>query len=274
MVEKSPVEPEGRARDDWIRLDPLAASPAEVEVWRIDPTRTDLGRYRALLGPEDDLRAEAIRSPVAREAFVATRGLLRSRLGDLLGSDPASLVFRVGPHGKPTLEAAPRDSRLRFNVSHCSGCGLAAIASGRDVGVDVEIGDDRRGCDAIARRYFSSRENAELGRLDESLRVPAFFRIWTRKEAYVKARGEGIRMGFSTFDVSADAARARLIETRGEPEAAGAWSLVALDPGEGFFGALCYGRAEGRHAGAVEGEDVEPEVRLSETARAEDCGRG
>jgi 4'-phosphopantetheinyl transferase len=141
-----------------------------------------------------------------------------------------------GTHGKPFL-ASPDDG-LDFNLSHSGRWLLFAFARGRAVGVDVESMDRAVDWDAVARRFFSAREQAALQSLPAEQRRGAFFRCWTRKEAYLKATGQGVTLGLSRFAVTlapgGPAALAWVEE--GDPQG---WSIADVDPEPGYAGALC-----------------------------------
>jgi 4'-phosphopantetheinyl transferase len=170
---------------------------------------------------------------------VAARGGLRDVLSRYTGTTPESLRFSYGGHGKPFLGDEGGGGLLRFNVSHSNGVALYAVAAGREVGVDIEhVREDFAGLD-IAERFFSSREVAALRALPGAERPGAFFDCWTRKEAYIKARGEGLSCPLHLFSVSLTPGQpAALLCTDDEPQEAARWSLVELFPGEGFRAAL------------------------------------
>jgi 4'-phosphopantetheinyl transferase len=171
---------------------------------------------------------------------------------------PASLRFRYGARGKPSLEGSwPH----RFNLSHSGLLGLFAIARGRSLGVDVERVEEKRSLEKIAARFFSSDECAALKRLPEDQRPAGFYNAWTRKEAYIKATGEGLATPLASFSVSlAPGAAARLLQHRDDPAEVDRWSLVALDVGVGYRAALM---TEG-HELRVRCFEAEPLLRASE----------
>jgi 4'-phosphopantetheinyl transferase len=146
-----------------------------------------LPRLQALLGPPELERLARLRRADDRERFLLGRGVLRLTLGHWLGQDPAALVFRQGPHGKPWLDGAPP-----FNLSHSGDLVLLAFHGSRDVGVDVER--ERPGLEwqAIARRTFAPERLARLEALPATQQERAFLREWCRLEAELKARGTGL----------------------------------------------------------------------------------
>jgi len=212
---------------------PPALAEKELDVWRaslgLSPEK--LENLEATLTAEEKERAGKFLVPGARESFVAARGILRELLGAYLGIGAGQVKFRFGAQGKPFL-AAIHDSPLSFNMSHSHGMGLFAFAESSEIGVDIEqVRTDFKGME-IASRFFSEQEITELKKLPTLKANEAFFGYWTRKEAYVKAHGEGLSIPLSSFTVSLSA-QEQLLEVEGA-----AWSCFALEPATGFAGAL------------------------------------
>ena len=158
----------------------------------------------------------------------------------------ATFAFQYSPSGKPSLRDVTESGDLHFNVSHADGVALYAITRGRAIGVDIERVRADMANERIAARFFSPREVATLRSLRPDLQSEAFFTCWTRKEAYVKARGVGITAGLDQFDVSlAPDEPAAILANRDASEAHRPWSLYHLAPCPGYVGAVA---AEGeRH---------------------------
>jgi 4'-phosphopantetheinyl transferase len=202
----------------------------------------------------EDERARSARFHFERDRvrFVVARGALRNILGHYLNVPPGSLRFGYGAHGKPSLlpefvmgSSGLAAGKLEFNVSHSHTLALVAVAQGRALGVDIE----RLRADAserqLAERFFSAQEVSALCALPDAQQPRAFFDCWTRKEAYIKARGEGLSFPLAEFDVSLQPGMpATLLCVRGDALEAGRWSLRTLDVGPGYAAAL-----------AVEGSD-------------------
>jgi len=189
---------------DWKAAPPEFSLPDdEITIWRasLDCEAAAARNLEALLSPDEISRADRFHFPRDRARFVAGRGILRTLLGAYLKREPPSLNFRYGPQGKPELEQNQANS-LHFNLSHKEGLGVYAFARQRKLGIDVEaIATDFPGED-IARRFFSHRELQELIALSPDLRAEAFFLAWTRKEAYIKAQGQGLHIKLNSFDVT------------------------------------------------------------------------
>jgi 4'-phosphopantetheinyl transferase len=215
---------------------PLRAflSRGEVHVWRaeLDLEGASLEGLLATLAPDEHARAARFRFAAHRNRFVAARGILRRILGGYLDRRPGELHFVYNSNGKPVL--ASDCDWLRFNVSHAAGLALYAVSREREVGVDVErLRPDVAG-DDIAARYFSVAELAELRELPLAARVRAFFDCWTRKEAYVKALGQGLSLPLKEFNVPVTRHKpTRLVDQQGR-----SWLLRPLEVGPDYAAAV------------------------------------
>lgn len=231
----------------WGLPPPRPALPGdEVHVWgaRLDAPPAVVRRLLLTLAPDERGRAGRFHFKRDGDRFVVARGLLRAVLGGYLNVGPEALRFEYGARGKPSLAAEHDADGLRFNLSHSGGVALFAVARGREVGVDVERVSPRVECENIAGRFFSPREVAGLLALPPPRREAAFFDCWTRKEAYIKARGEGLSLPLDAFDVSlAPGEPAALLANRLDPAEVSRWSLRGLAPWPGFAAAVA---AEGR----------------------------
>jgi 4'-phosphopantetheinyl transferase len=212
-----------------------------VHLWRVAlaPSAAVLARVERHLAPDERDRAARFRFSEHREAFLVGRGAQREILARYTGTQPGEIAYHTSPHGKLALAGSGATAGLRFNVSNSGALALIAVARVREVGVDVEhvrpIPDGME----IAARFFSAPENRAFAALDEAERDEAFFHCWTRKEAYIKAVGEGLSMPLDRFDVAfAPGESARLLATRGDPAEAERWTMAAVEPGAGYVGAL------------------------------------
>lgn len=227
--------------------DDLAADHDRVDLWRVALDRPTALVDRLFATLDADERGRAARFAFARDRrrFVVTRGALRTILARHLGTTPTSVRLRYGQHGKPELDGSGQPPVLTFNVSHSGDLALIAVTRARMVGVDVEeIRPDVATLD-VAARFFAPAEVAALWSLPTDQRAIGFFNCWTRKEAYVKARGEGLSTPLDRFVVSlAPGEPAALLRSEVDPGEVARWSLRALDLGPDYVGAL-----------AVEGND-------------------
>jgi 4'-phosphopantetheinyl transferase len=190
---------------------------------------TNIAAMLETLSPVERARARRFRFEVDRRRFVVCRGLLRQILSQWVAERPAQIHFAVNSYGKPFLP----DWRVAFNVSHSGGRALIAVTSGRELGVDIERINPAFAQEQIPERYFSRAEVRALRSLPQSEQTSAFFRCWTRKEAYIKARGFGLSMPLDSFDVTLQAELPAAILRGGD-----GWSLQALPAPEGFAAAL------------------------------------
>lgn len=209
----------------------------DVFAFALDPPEERLAALRATLAADERERAAKFRFDVHRRAFEACRGVVREILGAHLGLAPAKVQFSYGPKGKPSL--LPDSTPLVFSVSHSAALGLCAVAREGALGVDVERLRPLDDALAIAERFFSSAERAALRTLAPPALETAFFAAWTRKEAFIKALGEGLSHPLADFDVTLlPDEPAQLLRVAGVDDAPSRWRLVALDPARGYVAAL------------------------------------
>ena len=212
-----------------------------VHVWRVslDQSPSQIALFRKDLNDDERSRADRFYFSRDRERFIVARGILRAILGRYSNRAPESLSFTYSAHGKPALVPESDADRIRFNLSHSNGKALYAINRGREIGVDIEFIRGDLEAEQIAERFFSHSEIETLRALPPSLRKYAFFLCWTRKEAYIKARGEGLSLALDQFDVSlAPGEPAALLSTRSGSDEALRWSLRNLTPASGYAAAL------------------------------------
>jgi 4'-phosphopantetheinyl transferase len=213
----------------------------DVFVWSIALAEHDRSAASAwpLLGAEERSIADRFHHASDRDRYIAAHGGLRAILARHVNDDPAHLRFDVAPRGKPALHREPGWPDLRFNLSHSGDIALCAVTSGREVGIDIERIDPNRAGMTIAERFFSPDEVARLRRLSEADRERGFLNCWTRKEAYLKGRAEGLWHSLAEFDVSlAPGEPAALLRSRRIPTDVGRWSLHELAVPSGYVGAL------------------------------------
>jgi 4'-phosphopantetheinyl transferase len=174
-----------------------------------------------------------------RRRFVVARGFLRTLLGRYLEIKPEEVRFAYGPYGKPSLADEHSATRLRFNMSHSHELAVYGFVQDREIGVDVEYLQDDFASEDLARHFFSAYEVETLTALPEQERSAAFFRCWTRKEAYIKAFGSGLSHPLDQFDVSLTAHEpAALLRDHRDAEAVARWQMFNLEFTEKYAGAL------------------------------------
>jgi 4'-phosphopantetheinyl transferase len=193
----------------------------------------------ALLSDAERRRADLFTCDRGRDRFIVARGRLREVLAARLGVRPESVELECGVRGKPALGRRFAASKLRFNISHCDDIAVLALASGSEIGVDVEAVRPIRGADAIAARFFSRAEDEAYRALDPRDKPVGFFNCWTRKEAFIKALGDGLYHPLDRFDVSlAPGKPAKILRVEDTPGDDCGWRLESFSPAPGFVAAV------------------------------------
>lgn len=214
----------------------IAANTAHI--WRINLDQPeDYQRQLAgLLASDETARAAALYFDRDRRRFTVARGVLRLLLARYTGQNPQDIAFDYNPHGKPSLRGC---QSLRFNLSHSNEWAVCALGSGTELGIDIEYMrsiDDMAG---VARSTFSPTENAVFASVPQHLKMLAFFNCWTRKEAYIKAIGEGLSHPLDSFDVTLiPGDQARVLCVVAQPDEASRWTLYSFTIGTEYQGAL------------------------------------
>ena len=237
----------GLDRSSPVRITP--PGPDEVRVWLagLDPGAAIVDGLVAVLSTDE--RERAARFHLRRDAmrWIVTRATLREILGACLRMEAAAVAFTYGQKGKPALAGLPGPVDLQFSVSHSSDLAAYALTAGAPVGVDVERLRAIDQLERIAERTFSHRECTALLGLPGELRPMGFFNCWTRKEAYIKALGEGLSYPLDRFSVSlAPGVPARLESVDDAPAHVESWTLEALPVPSGFAGAVVIGARPAR----------------------------
>jgi 4'-phosphopantetheinyl transferase len=218
-----------------INMTGIEATPLredEVHVWiaSLDCRQSDLSSFQSILAEDEIKRANRFYFQNDRERFIAGRGLLRVILSSYVGLPPGEIIFTYGSHGKPELRAQDGRSAIEFNLAHSAGTAIYALTRDRPVGVDIESFQTEFPVEEVAKNFFSSAELAALQALPNTLRTEVFFKCWTRKEAFIKALGDGLSCPLRDFDVSlAPGEPARLLHVRWGSEEASRWCMQDID---------------------------------------------
>jgi 4'-phosphopantetheinyl transferase len=216
----------------------------EVHCWhcRLDVPESALAACRSKLDSEELARADRFVLPYLRTRFAAAHAFVRDVLAGYLAAPAAEVRFVVGDHGKPRLDAPHAASGLQFNLSHSGDLAVLAVTYGRPVGVDVEQVRPLTDALAIARRFFTPEETAWLSAASPADLGTRFFRLWTRKEAVIKAVGRGLWMPLDDFaTTTAEGQAPALLHLAGEHPAHEAWSLRDIEAPEGYLAAVVVG---------------------------------
>jgi len=216
----------------------LKLAQDEVHVWcmALDQDSALVEQFHQTLDSDEQERAAKFYFPKDRQHFIVARGLLRLILGRYLNQAPAQLRFAYNAYGKPSLDIS---TSLHFNLSHSKGLALLGVSSDRELGIDLEFIRTDFPFEQVAKSVFSVPEQAVLRSLPDSLKPEAFFNAWTRKEAYIKALGQGLSIPLDQFDVAfVPGEPAALRAVRGTWENAHNWTLQHLSPAPNYAGAI------------------------------------
>lgn len=233
--------------DKW---DPATADPAmictpdEVRIWTVvvPLDRETLEANSRVLSLEERERFLRFRDDLARRQFVCGRHLLRRILGKNLGVEATELAFEFEPHGKPFLRLPAGNHSLQFNLSHSGGLVAIAMAYGRKIGIDIEKIQPLSNVQELEKSIFSKHELVELHSLPPSFRLMAFYHAWTRKEAYLKATGDGLTGDFQSVEVVFSPGQDPAFQSLppGSPGGIGRWKIRAIPLPPGFTGAVVF----------------------------------
>jgi len=219
----------------------LALGDSEVHVWAVPLDLDDaaIARFAPMLSSDERERAARFKFEVHRKRFIAARGWMREILSRCLRVAPEKIGFDYSPNGKPALARACGDSKIHFNLAHSRDLALFALTRIGPLGVDVEQIREVKDMEHLVARFFSKRETELFRTVAEQDRPRAFFNLWTRKEAMLKATGEGITRSLDRVEVSfLPGEPARVIAIEGDESKAARWRLIELAPAPGYTGAL------------------------------------
>jgi len=226
----------------WSESPSQIAFPVEhIDIWKVCLDQPEPhGSPTCILSPDESSRASRFHFEKDRVHFVRCRSALRNLLARCLGIPAAEIHFEYGSRGKPQLIADQNPRGLQFNVSHSGTTALIAIGSKSQLGVDIEKIRDDIDHAALAERFFSKRERATLEALPKSLHLSGFFACWTRKESFLKARGDGLSFALTDFSVTTHPALDPSIEEiSGNTEVGRQWFLADLRVADGYRASLC-----------------------------------
>lgn len=216
---------------------PMLLREGEVHVWRCSLARRahEVSRLRDLLAADEHARADRFRFERDRSRYIIGRATLRLLLARYLDVEPAQLEIGYGEFDKPYLDGGPS-----FNVSHSGAVALYAFAATGELGIDVELDNADLSREHIAERFFSPAEVSMLRALPAEVQPRAFLSCWTRKEAFVKARGDGLSLALDSFDVTlAPNVPAALLRTAWCAQEAAEWTIEDLsDRRAGYIAAV------------------------------------
>jgi 4'-phosphopantetheinyl transferase len=227
-----------------------------IQVWsvRLDPPAQRVEQLGRHLSEDEWERARRFRFDKHRRQYVVGRGALRELLAAYLGIQPGTVRFSYGPRGKPFLAPPHDQAGIQFNLTNSDELALVGFVRGVEIGVDVEYLKPMPDAEQIAERFFSESERVVLRGLPAERKEEAFFNCWTRKEAYLKAVGEGLAAPLDSFDVTlAPGEEPRMLTLEGDRERAACWCFRHFRPAVDYIGALAID-------GAIAGTDWQVET--------------
>jgi 4'-phosphopantetheinyl transferase len=235
----------------------FANDAIEIVMTRLDVSPEAVRASAALLSETERQRADRFVFDCDRRRFTVARAQLRRLLSKRLGTQPEAVEFVYGAHGKPSLAQQCAESDLHFNVSHSDDVAAYAFSTEREVGIDIESIRMIRDAKEIAARFFSPSENDAYLALDPNERPVGFFNCWTRKEAFIKALGDGLCHPLDSFDVSLTPGKPakilRVEDTSGEDCG---WTLHSFLPGPGLIGAVVFRKFTCESTSKVDPEQI------------------
>lgn len=211
----------------------------DVHVWTVRIRGDDacVDRFRAALSKQELERASRFRFENLRRDYLLKHGVQRALLSRYLDVAPTAIQFEYGRHGKPSVAASPE--AISFNQSDSCQLAVFALARGMELGIDVECVRDGKNLEEISAQYFSPEEHRELSTMPQTQFGSAFFETWTRKEAYVKAVGDGFHVPLRSFQVTVTG-EPRLVRIGGAEDECANWQIHSFFPAHGYVGALVY----------------------------------
>lgn len=233
----------------------------EVHVWSgiLDVSESLIEKFKNLLSEDEQSRANRFYFLKDKNRFIVARGMLRKILSFYLGTKPNTFQFQYSQYGKPSLhpnlneQISPlKSSEIKFNVSHSNAIALFGITKYRQIGIDVEYTKPLPDTDKVAERFFSFQENLKYQQLPKEQKLTGFYHCWTRKEAFIKAIGEGLSYPLDQFEVSfLPNEKPSIKHIKNDQVQGEAWSLKALEPYPEYIGAIA---VEGRNLRFVQYE--------------------
>ena len=255
MTDSSESKVWKRIECDLSALQPQPLTDSDIHVWcaSLNVSPEDLSDYVSLLSPDEKTRAERFYFEKDRDYFSVGRGLLRILIGHYLKIIPSQIEFFYEDHGKPTLKSVLQDKTFEFNLSHSKGMALYIFNWHRKVGIDVEHIHPMPDMDDFAERFFSPRESALINSLSGQQKEAVFFKLWTCKEAFLKANGNGLTLPINQVEISLENEGHIKLEPIGEEkEQTADWRLELFNPVPGYQAAL-----------AIEGNGAAPPTTTS-----------
>ncbi|MGB3402568.1 MAG: 4'-phosphopantetheinyl transferase superfamily protein [Microcoleaceae cyanobacterium] len=214
----------------------LKLTADQVDIWQADLNLSaqQLTQFQFILSDDEQQRAERFRFDKDRNQYIAARGILRTLLGQYLDISPKALNFSYSDKGKPSLSTSDLTQPIQFNLSHSNHKALYGMTLNRQIGIDLEY---MRTIEALslAKRFFSQQEFIQLHSTPNEVRKQLFFQLWTAKEAYLKATGEGLS-GLEKVEISLE--KMQLLSTENPQKLLSNWSIFSLNINPEYIAAV------------------------------------
>ena len=213
-------------------------SKNEIHVWRVSIIKHQRNQkgLEAVLSNSEKQRVSQFRFEKDRSMYAISHGTLRELIARYLSTDAVALEFNINSFGKPYLEKTP----LRFNISHSMDVALIAITKDVEIGVDVEMLDTKTDCLTLAKRFFAKCEYEAILSAPEANRVPSFYRLWTGKEAIIKARGKGLSIPLDSFSIVPYIQGSETLNPQSNLGESSIWTLSSLEVVPPYVASLAY----------------------------------
>jgi 4'-phosphopantetheinyl transferase len=214
--------------------EPIPPLDEDVHVWAValDDAGFDAALWRDRLSPEEQARAARFKFARDQKRFIIAHAALRDLIAGYLKMKAANLRFDEGSSGKPKLAPPFDKSGVKFNLSHSHETALVAVHHGSEIGVDIEFIRAEFEFHEVAGHFFTKREITALNALPPVLQRQAFYKCWTSKEAFLKAKGTGLSGKLDEVEITLAGQHAQVTAS------VAGWSLSELDPGGGYEAAL------------------------------------
>lgn len=226
---------------------PLVDSDLHVWSASLAGSPEELAHYSSLLSADEKTRAEKFYFERDRHRYIFGRGILRTLLAGYLKINPSKIEFMYGAHGKPALKKAYHDKILQFNLAHSNDWGLYIFGWDRQLGIDLEHVRPLQDADDFAKRFFSRQESAWINSLPMDQKWGAFYKLWTCKEAFLKANGSGLTIPLNEAEIFIqDDNSAKLVSIGGVSDKAAKWQLEIFNPIDDYQAAIAFEGNQGQ----------------------------
>ncbi len=226
---------------------PLAGTDLHVWCIALRASTDEMTYYQSLLSQDEKERADRFYFERDRNRYIVGRGVLRTLLGSYLGIEAHKIRIIYGPHGKPMLQEMFHNKHFQFNLSNSNDWAVMVFGWDTPLGIDLEHMRPFDEADDFARHYYSMRETALLNSLSGDQKWDAFFKFWTAKESFLKAKGSGLTFPLNQVEISLGSGNdARIASINGDLQQAAKWRLETFNPIAGYQAAIAVEKNQGQ----------------------------